>query len=895
MKKLLLTLATVAVTASVSWADDPVFPDNFTIETSSSGVSLCTMEDIDPTMAMFFEDNDAIAYSFGLKGATNADVEKITIAIPDGWDGFLFSPPGEMEIPGMMRKANAVEMIPISAYDEDGNYSKGNSFSIPADGKTYFIQGYLYKGEEMDINNQIACMAKITKNESVANPAFPEKFNITLNDKGLSLEQEGDDSEYYVTIEGESAEEVVTATFEVPEGWDGFYCLSYGDFEMPEPLLSRKRVSTRSVDDADMWMPLSELEEEWPGIKEGNTITMKVGGRMEGGILYLFKGENAYNAMIYVEAALTQKEGDDDPAFPDNFTVTTNPANLEVEQLPAEEWGGEVWPYEIIINGKTSESTATITIDVPEGWTDFVWVNKDINFGSKKKAKAEWEPKEDLLSGGYTSGNVIEVKADGRGHEYAFMLCKGDQVDTANEIKVTVTLNREFPGLTFPDELDVKLSAEGLTIEHENQGWSYDIMITGECAVDNFTATFTVPEGWDGFIGAVFDMEEEEYSANMRSKKAVENIYFQPITTLDGYDQMEKVNKFNFAADGKDHYGVLYLYKDDMACNTPISLMVNATGTNDGPTFPEEFVITTDPADLEVEQIPAEDFMGWPLPYTIEVNGKCTEKTATITIEVPEGWTNFIWQNQDISFGSRKKAQAVWESKADLLAEGYTEGNVIELPVDSRSHTYYLYLCNGDQVDTANDIQLDVMLNRSFPDLTFPETFDITLSSEGPKVEQTSDEWEFEITITGECMGETITATFDVPEGWDGFVGATDSDVEDPDINPLSTRAEEDLIFMPLEIVENGDVPLKKGNEFTFPADGEEHYGMAFLYKDDMACYKQINMMVNVLNKQSGINNIDTADSEARYFNLQGVEVTNPEKGVYVKVANGKASKVNVK
>ena len=40
---------------------------------------------------------------------------------------------------------------------------------------------------------------------------------------------------------------------------------------------------------------------------------------------------------------------------------------------------------------------------------------------------------------------------------------------------------------------------------------------------------------------------------------------------------------------------------------------------------------------------------------------------------------------------------------------------------------------------------------------------------------------------------------------------------------------------------------------------------------------------------------VDNADGEAVYYNLQGVRVDNPDRGVYVKVANGKAEKVLVK
>lgn len=52
-------------------------------------------------------------------------------------------------------------------------------------------------------------------------------------------------------------------------------------------------------------------------------------------------------------------------------------------------------------------------------------------------------------------------------------------------------------------------------------------------------------------------------------------------------------------------------------------------------------------------------------------------------------------------------------------------------------------------------------------------------------------------------------------------------------------------------------------------------------------------MKVNYIkDTSSAVGSIDTENGEAVYFNLQGVRVNNPERGIYIKVQNGKASKV---
>jgi hypothetical protein len=49
------------------------------------------------------------------------------------------------------------------------------------------------------------------------------------------------------------------------------------------------------------------------------------------------------------------------------------------------------------------------------------------------------------------------------------------------------------------------------------------------------------------------------------------------------------------------------------------------------------------------------------------------------------------------------------------------------------------------------------------------------------------------------------------------------------------------------------------------------------------------------VNGQSGVNGIQADNSEARYYNLQGVEVKNPANGIYIKVQGTTISKVTIK
>lgn len=56
--------------------------------------------------------------------------------------------------------------------------------------------------------------------------------------------------------------------------------------------------------------------------------------------------------------------------------------------------------------------------------------------------------------------------------------------------------------------------------------------------------------------------------------------------------------------------------------------------------------------------------------------------------------------------------------------------------------------------------------------------------------------------------------------------------------------------------------------------------------------YFYLSPIAYVKSDLTGIATVDATEGTARYFNLQGIEVPTPEHGIYVKVADGKASKV---
>ncbi len=312
------------------------------------------------------------------------------------------------------------------------------------------------------------------------------------------------------------------------------------------------------------------------------------------------------------------------------------------------------------------------------------------------------------------------------------------------------------------------------------------------------------------------------------------------------------------------------------------------------PEFPAEFTFTIN-GDINATQ--GED-QG---VYTISVKGDTTEDKVVIKLEVPEGWDGFIGMTDvdyDPDFGLMKmKAYATeWVPLESYEAWGFKKVTELVFPADGEDHQGSLYLYKGDMVDEANQIAVEVNATKVAADVDpeFPDNFNVIVPTDANlDIKQGYDQDVYTIAITGECQTETITVTLEVPAGWDGFIGMTDSEYE-PEHQLFKNKAAA-VEWAPIDAMLN--YGMKKGNALTFDADGEDYQGQFYLYKGDMVdMANQIAFEINVKKSTTtGVEAIEAADADARYFNLQGAEVVNPEAGIYVKVVNGKATKVVVK
>ena len=93
----------------------------------------------------------------------------------------------------------------------------------------------------------------------------------------------------------------------------------------------------------------------------------------------------------------------------------------------------------------------------------------------------------------------------------------------------------------------------------------------------------------------------------------------------------------------------------------------------------------------------------------------------------------------------------------------------------------------------------------------------------------------------------------------------------------------------PIVANQNNDVWYNSSNNFSLSNTEGKTYITLTVPENYIEAGVAATLFVDTV---TAVENVEVAEGEAIYFNLQGVQVANPANGVYVKVLNGKASKV---
>ncbi|MDE6273291.1 MAG: Ig-like domain-containing protein [Muribaculaceae bacterium] len=202
---------------------------------------------------------------------------------------------------------------------------------------------------------------------------------------------------------------------------------------------------------------------------------------------------------------------------------------------------------------------------------------------------------------------------------------------------------------------------------------------------------------------------------------------------------------------------------------------------------------------------------------------------------------------------------------------------------------------NGEPVFYPASFTLVEELPEELPS-DFPTKIEITTDGDAVTVNQYFDDEDGQIlvTITGATNKDKLTVSFTTPEGWDGFYANKLDEIGVP--GPLRVPVEADG-WAPVDIMSSMNFTQSDSLTFDLNKEATPFGGALYLYKGDQV---YTGMYVYLMGKvayddPTGIAEIEDIEAGAKYFNLQGIEVKNPTPGVYVKVAEGKTSKVILK
>lgn len=293
--------------------------------------------------------------------------------------------------------------------------------------------------------------------------------------------------------------------------------------------------------------------------------------------------------------------------------------------------------------------------------------------------------------------------------------------------------------------------------------------------------------------------------------------------------------------------------------------------------------------------------------FSIYVPEDVEPSTAVAKIDYPEtDVKNFssliiVWGNyENITNGSLLGATITFPNKETYPMTKYTIGpakdgqtadnslTVMFDPVAEADGVYSIYLPKGVvKIDGLPNKEQTLTFNHKWVPETLPSLGDVVNSEITSSDNAVQVSWDEFVTLA--------LSTFEIPVTYNGnSVGSITS----PDYLELTTVATEAGIAPMAEVGDRGNVLNILYKEAPGIYQGAGNYTFALpqgLVDADGFVNAATTIAVTVTDKVTGVDTIGVNEAEAEYYNLQGVKVAAPANGLYIKVVNGKASKVMVR
>ncbi len=448
----------------------------------------------------------------------------------------------------------------------------------------------------------------------------------------------------------------------------------------------------------------------------------------------------------------------------------------------------------------------------------------------------------------------------------------------------------------FPEKLDVTLSdEEGVKVSQGVEQGVYTISVSGQSEQKELTVTVAVPEGWDGFIG-MSDVDANDQAAPAK----VAPVEWVSVEEMEAYG-MKKGNTMTFPVDGAEHSGQYYLYKGnvlDLANQIAIEFNVESPLTAANKAAYDEVIAKIDGLQKEydealaalTEKYPDYDFSEWK-----EIIGNALEEAKTGANQALKAANedgvefNFAFDGEDI-----KGMIAEMDASAALAGANQAAYDAVIAKIDELQKEYEEALA---------------AVTAKYPDTDFSEWEEIiTKALDEAKsgaaqalASANEDGVEFNFAFDGEDIKGMIAemyASAALTEAnqaaYDAVIAKIDelqkeydeAVAEIKENNPDFDFTEwDEMIAKALEETTTGaEQALKAANE-----DGEE-FNFAFDGED-------IENIIEEMKKSatgSGVSGV-AIDENASYYDLNGHKINRPQAGMYIKVVDGKSSKVVIK
>ncbi len=452
---------------------------------------------------------------------------------------------------------------------------------------------------------------------------------------------------------------------------------------------------------------------------------------------------------------------------------------------------------------------------------------------------------------------------------------------------------------TFPESFDVTLSADNLDLtQGEDQG-VYSIAVSGKTIEKEVTLTVAVPAGWDGYIG----MNDVDYTPDFGfgPETRAEEPEFVPVEAMleAGF---KEGNTMTFPVDGEAHVGQFYLCKDGMAD------MANQISV--------EFNVEIDGDALKIANSKAYDQVVTSIQvlYKEFYDAFAEAKTEYPDYDFSE-WFEII---EGALNQALEGADQAYEAAQDSLEEFFFpfDGEEIEAMIKEMSVAPIMeqnYAAYDLVLAQINDAKANYEYALAFIAEYNPEADITEMKQIIEKALAEAEEGAEQALYAAHEDGAEYFYPFD-SEYIDGMIIEMKKiAVAEPNEKAfaevwIQIEEAQKAFFDALEeifaVYPDADINEQYGDikamiDDTYKAaqqalDAANDYGEAFFFpfsnEDIMAMIEQMKLDADT----SGVGSVNAAD-KATYYDLNGNRINNPKAGTYIKVIEGKATKVVIK